>query len=148
MTAPVARLCYGRAIYQRALPMTAIYLYVNAALYALFAVWITLSPAKTAANQGYALIANGGRSEYLVVYGGLQVGLALFFAWTAQSQGLQRAGLVFALLLYAPIVVYRMITVARFWPVASTTLAVAALEILLLVWAVVLVLRTRAIFMS
>jgi hypothetical protein len=125
--------------------MAAIYLYCNAALYLLFAVWITLSPWQTAPNIGYTGLSSGGRSEYLVVYGGLQVGLALFFAWTAHSSGLHRAGLVFALLLYAPIVLYRSITVARFWPVASTTLAVAALEIVLLVAAATLVLKTRAI---
>jgi hypothetical protein len=128
--------------------MSAVYLYLNAAIYALFAVWTTLSPEQTAFIQGYEVLANSGRSEYLVVYGGMELGFAAFFVWTALAPGLQRAGLVFALFLYVPIVAYRMVTVAHYWPVSGTTLVVAGLEIILLLWAVILVLRTRAIFMS
>jgi hypothetical protein len=128
--------------------MVALYLYVNAALYLLFAAWTTLSPWVTATNIGYTSLSSGGRTEYLVVYGGMEIGFAAFFAWTAASAGLQRAGLVFALFLYVPIVLYRSVALWRFWPVPATTLATAGLEIVLLVWAVVLVVRTRAIFMS
>ena len=120
--------------------MTAIYLWLNAALYLVFAAWCTLLPSRTAAGVGYAELTRGGVSEYLVVYGGLQLGLALFFAWCARS-GLESTGLVFALALYAPIVIYRAATVAKQWPVGSTTLAVAALELLLLAAAIALWLR-------
>jgi hypothetical protein len=111
--------------------VTSIYLLLNAAVYLVFAVWCTILPARTAAGVGYVELTRGGSSEYLVVYGGLQLGLALFFAWCAR-RGLDRTGLIFALALYAPIVAYRLATVSRNWPVGSTTLVVATLEALLL----------------
>lgn len=116
--------------------MAAVYLYFNAALYAVFAAWCTLAPHRTAAALGLATATAGGRSEYLVVYGGLQLGLALFFLYCARLE--PRLGLVFALALYAPLVVYRLVTLARFWPVGAVTLAVAVLEAALLVAAAAL----------
>lgn len=120
--------------------MIAIYLWLNAALYIVFAAWCTLLPQRTAAGVGFTELTRGGASEYLVVYGGLQLGLGLFFAWCARS-GLERTGLVFALALYGPIVLWRAVTVARNWPVGTTTLTVAALEVILLASAILLWLR-------
>jgi hypothetical protein len=119
----------------------AAYLYFNAFLYLLFAVWVTLSPWRTATNIGFESLSASGKSEYLVVYGGMELGFAVFFALTALSEEYRRLGLIFALCLYAPIVLYRMVTVPLFWPVSSTTLVVAALEIVLLVWGIVLLAR-------
>lgn len=112
--------------------MTALYLYVNAALYLLFAAWCTFSPWKTSLTIGYQALSSSGRSEYLVVYGGLQLGLAAMFAYTAATPQLQRAGMLIALFFYVPIVAYRAITVLKFWPVRAPTLYVGALELLLL----------------
>lgn len=118
------------------------YLYFNAGLYALFALCCTLVPTRTAQGVGYESLSRSGVSEYLVVYGGLELGLGLFFFYCAHV-GAQRIGLVFALLLYAPIVVYRLATVARQWPVSGTTLLVGTLEVLLLLAAVALWSRQR-----
>jgi hypothetical protein len=117
--------------------MPAIYLWINAAFYLLFAVWQTLSPTSTAQSIGFVTLNNSGRSEYLVIYGGLQAGLAAFFAWTALQPALQRTGIVFALCLYVPIVLYRLVTIGRFWPVSRVTLIVASLEMALLIGAVI-----------
>ena len=116
----------------------ALYLYVNAALYLLFAAWCTFSPWKTSLNLGYQALSSSGRSEYLVIYGGLQLGLAALFAYTAMNPQLQRHGVLIALFFYVPIVAYRVFTVLRFWPVRSTTLYVGALELLLLVAGILL----------
>jgi hypothetical protein len=120
-----------------------IYLVVNAALYAIFALWCTLSPWRTATNIGFTSLSPSGRSEYLVVYGGMQLGFALIFAMLARGDvALQRLGIVASLCLYAPIVAYRVVAAVRFWPLEGTTLAVAALELGLLVAAAVLYVRT------
>jgi Domain of unknown function (DUF4345) len=119
----------------------AAYLYLNAFLYALFAVWVTISPWRTAAAVGFEKLSNSGKSEYLVVYGGMELGIAAFFAWTAWHAPYRKVGVVFALFFYAGIVLYRLATVPQFWPISSTTLILAALEITLLVWASVLLLR-------
>lgn len=43
----------------------------------------------------------------------------------------------------APIVLYRIVTVVKFWPVKSTTLVVGALEVSLLIAAVALYVLER-----
>jgi hypothetical protein len=113
--------------------VAALYLYANAALYVLFALWCTLAPQRTALSIGYTTLSAGGRSEYLVVYGGLQAGLAVMFWLLAQDPARHRLGIVLSIAVYAPIVLYRCVTLARFWPVPSLTVATAALEALLLV---------------
>lgn len=118
--------------------MTAAYLWLNTALYIIFAIWMTLSPWRTATAMGFEQLAPSGRSEYLVIYGGLQFGLAAFFGIAAASTSMHRTGVLFAVCLYAPIVLYRVITVWRFWPVKGLTLTVALLEIGLLLGALVL----------
>ena len=118
--------------------MAAIYLYVNAGLYLLFAVWCTVAAPTTAVNLGYKTLSAGGRSEYLVIYGGLQVGLALIFFLLARNPAYLRLGITLSVALYAPIVLYRAVTVAMNWPVAGLTLATGALELVLLIAALIL----------
>lgn len=113
-----------------------IYLYFNAVLYVLFAAWCTFSPTSTSNNIGFLSLSSGGRSEYLVVYGGLQLGLAIAFWLLARDHAFWKIGMLLSIALYAPIVLYRIVTVARFWPVPSLTLGTGALEIALLIGAV------------
>jgi hypothetical protein len=114
--------------------MQAFYLYANAALYLLFAVWCTVKSSGTADSLGYRTLSAGGRSEYLVIYGGLQLGLALIFWQCAMRPSWRQAGVLATVLLYAPIVLYRLITIARFWPVGGLTVATGVLECTLLAW--------------
>jgi hypothetical protein len=113
----------------------AIYLYFNALLYVVFALWCTLAPDSTATNIGFTRLTSGGRSEYLVVYGGLQAALALIFFILARAPDRHRLGILISVVLYAPLVAYRVTTVLRFWPVSVVTLATGALEVVLLVLA-------------
>ncbi|HET9034348.1 MAG TPA: DUF4345 domain-containing protein [Dokdonella sp.] len=122
--------------------MTAIYLWVNAVLYALLALWCTLMPAQTSQSIGFVEMSSSGQSEYAVIYGGMQFGFAFLFAWTAIS-GNHRFGLVFSLALYIPILLFRIISVAHYWPVSTTTLATGALEIVLTTCALLLWSRQR-----
>ena len=124
--------------------MSAIYLYVNAALYLLFAVWCTVGMSRTAPAMGFTALANGGRSEYLAIYGGLQVGLAIAFWLLARNSSWHGPGILFAIALYAPIVLFRLVSLARFWPVGPVTLGTAVLEVVLLVVALWLHFSGRA----
>ena len=118
------------------------YLYLNALLYGLLAVWCTLLPETTSSAVGYQVLSKSGQSESLVIYGGLQLGMAVlfaYFAWTRQP----RNGLVVALGFYVPIVLYRGFTLAQLWPLEPTTLLLAGLESALLIAAAVLWRRLR-----
>lgn len=125
--------------------MTGIYLYLNAAIYLLFSIWCSVASSSTAQSLGFIQLTRSGAAEYLTVYGGLQLGLAIIFGWTAWS-GELRFGLIVALALYTPIVLWRIVGVSMNWPVANSTLYVAALELAMLVAAMLLWmngLRTR-----
>ena len=123
--------------------MATAYLYLNAVVYLLFAVWCTFAPARTATAVGYATLTRSGQTEYLTIYGGLQLGLAVLFAWFAWTQQM-RTGLVLAMALYVPIVLYRSVGLVRWWPVETTTLLLAATEWLMLVAALWLWWQGRA----
>ncbi len=115
--------------------MTSIYLYINAALYLVFAAWCTLSLVTTSRNLGYETLTANGRSEYLVIYGGLQLGLAITFWMLASNSSLHRFGLLFSPAVYGPIVLYRWITIVMF-KAGGMTSGIACLETVLLLAAV------------
>lgn len=117
--------------------MIEFYLWINAVIYLLFALWCTMKKKQTSLASGYLSISNSGWSEYLVIYGGLQFGLGLFFAYLALNTTLYYTGLIFALLLYVPIVIYRVFTIYQFRPVKRTTLIIAGIEIVLLLGAAI-----------
>jgi hypothetical protein len=63
--------------------MTARYLWVNAAIYAIFAALCTVRAGATSRSIGFVSLNNGGMAEYVTVYGGMELGLGLIFAWLA-----------------------------------------------------------------
>lgn len=111
--------------------MIAAYLYLNAVLYFILAVWCVVLPEKTATALGFQLLNGSGKSEYFVIYGGLQLGLALFFAYCAYLPENQAMGLKFSLFLYVPIFTCRLISFLRFQEIGFTTIATAGLEAVL-----------------
>lgn len=120
--------------------MAVAYLIVNAVLYATFAAVSALVPDRIAASLGFTLDAQG-RVEFLTVYGGLELGLALFYGWAAVSGPTQqRVALTFSLFLYAGLVLFRLAGILLYGMPGTTMLAVAGLELALLAVALVLIL--------
>jgi hypothetical protein len=115
------------------------YLGLNALLYAVLAAWCSLRPEQTARSLGYVELNNAGRAEYLAIYGGLQLGLAAVFGALALSPGLRVLGAQFAVALYAPIVIQRLVAMLRLRPASAVTRSIASLEVLLLLGALLLV---------
>jgi hypothetical protein len=118
--------------------MAKAYFYVSAAIYILLAGWCTFQHEQTAAASGYLSLNASGHSEYLVVYGGLQLGIGIFYAYLATRPEYFSVGIIFSVLMYVPIVIYRAISVVSHWPVSSITLGTAGLEWFLLIWALLL----------
>lgn len=122
--------------------MLAAYLLLNAVLYAVFAAASTIVPARIAAALGFTLDTQG-RIEFLTVYGGLELGLAAFYAWAVYAGvPAQRVALMFSLFVYAALVLYRGAGFAVYGAPGTTLMGVAGLELLMLIGAVTLVLRS------
>ncbi len=112
--------------------MISVYLWINAALYALFSVLCFIRIDSTSQSLGYTALSPAGHSEYTVVYGGLQLGLAAFFAYTAYPlNNATKAGLVLALALYVPIVISRWTTVMYYGVRSPVTIGTGVLETVL-----------------
>lgn len=114
--------------------MMMIYLWVDAVLYSVFGVRCTLTLKASCMGIGYERINSGSTSEYQTVYGWLQLGLALFMGWCAYSPSMQKTLILLALMLYAPIVIFRWLSIATVWPVSASTLSLGTLESGWLVW--------------
>jgi hypothetical protein len=67
------------------------------------------------------------------MYGGMELGPTLMFAWMAWRQVLNRSGWAIVLLIYASIVAFRLIGWIRRWPAQRVRFATRLLEIALLV---------------
>ena len=83
--------------------------------------------------MGFTLQPGSGQSEYLVVYGGLQIGLGLMFLWPLLDAGVQRYALVSCLLIHGSLVAFRTIGFLTITGIQTTTYALAAVE-----WAIFL----------
>ncbi|NNE42713.1 MAG: DUF4345 family protein [Gemmatimonadetes bacterium] len=114
------------------------FLAVNAVMYTVFALWCTLQPRQTAEFLGLSLPGPPALSEFTAVYGGLEAGMAAFFALGLLKPSLRKAVLVFALCLYAGLFVFRTTVVVRYGAEVGNTLGAYGLELVFLVWAVIL----------
>lgn len=113
--------------------MARILLSIVGLAYLALAAWCIAKPATTAASVGFDLRPGGGQSEYLAVYGGLQIGLGLMFLWPWLRPEDTTLVLGACLLVHASIVVCRAIGFVLFSGIETTTYALAVVE-----WAIVL----------
>jgi hypothetical protein len=119
------------------------YLWFNALLYIGLAIWCTVAPDATAQAVGFTALTPSGQTEFLAVYGGMEFGIGLLFAYFAVS-GQPRNGLVLGVAFYGPIVLWRAFAISRYGPLESTTIGLAAAEWVLLLLGVALFLRQRS----
>lgn len=123
--------------------MAQAYLFTNGILYLLLAVLCTVKHASTSRGTGFLQLNESGHSEYLVIYGGLQLGLGCAYLLVGRDPAYFRLGIQASLLLYAPIVIYRLTTLAIYRPTSAVTFGTAGLELLLLIWAAAIWPRVR-----
>ena len=104
------------------------FLIVNGVLYIGLALWCTLLPMKTSQAIGYGLPNNSAKSEYLVVYGGLELAMGAFFLLAAFKTSMTEAGLWFALLTYGCLMLYRWGTIFTLSDLSSFIYTMVAVE--------------------
>jgi hypothetical protein len=123
--------------------MDKIYLLFNAALYVFFALLCTLRYGGTTRAQGFLELDNNGRCEYLAVYGGMEMGFAVFYVLCAMKAEWRGAGILFSLCMYAGIVAWRLTSFAFLTGISTMTKSIAGLEVVLLIFAAVLFFQAR-----
>jgi hypothetical protein len=91
-----------------------IFLAVVGLLYAGLAVYCAVAPNKAADTVVFDVKGGSGRSEFLTVYGGLEMGMAVFFLLGAWRPEYARAGVVACLAIHACLVLFRAASFAMF----------------------------------
>jgi Domain of unknown function (DUF4345) len=89
-----------------------LYLIINALLYLVFGAWCALAPEWTSAAVGLGLLGAQGFTEFIAVYGGLEVGVGVFFLICAFQSKWARAGVLFGVCFYLGIVLFRTLAIA------------------------------------
>jgi Domain of unknown function (DUF4345) len=116
-----------------------LFLWINGILYLIFSLWCFLIPTKVAGFVGLGLLNVSGKSEFLAVYAGLEMGMALFFLFCANDPALTYAGILFGTFMYVGINIFRGYSIARFGMVAANTRILMLLEIAFAVWGLTLI---------
>ncbi len=101
--------------------VTKIYLTVVGLLYAYLAIWCSVSPEETSQKVGFQRIEDTGRSEFLTVYGGLEMGLALAFLLPWVNSQYATAILWCCTLVHGCLVLFRGISLWLYPKVAPLT---------------------------
>jgi hypothetical protein len=108
--------------------MAKILLIFNGVLYIALAAWCTILPMKTSSAIGFGLPNNSAKSEYLVVYGGLELAMGAFFLLCAFKANMLEAGLWFSLLTYGCLMVYRWSTIFALKDLSTFIYTMVAVE--------------------
>ncbi len=102
-------------------------------LYLALALWCAADPQTTSNKIGFELHPGSGQSEFVTVYGGLEVGMFLVFIMPLFWAQSQRFALMACLLIHASLVLFRTHSYFRFADIDAFThrLAVGEWVILL-----------------
>ncbi|WP_145219328.1 hypothetical protein [Gimesia alba] len=105
--------------------MIRLFLAVVGSLYLLLALWCSFAPATTSLTVGFALKPGSGQSEFLVVYGGLELALGIVFLWPLYQREVVRYALVVCIIMHGCLVLFRTIGFFLFEGIESTTYSLA-----------------------
>ena len=122
-----------------------IFLAVVGSVYLALAIWCSVAPERTAKAVGFELTGGSGRSEFLVVYGGLELALGIAFLIPLIRKKMDpRPALQLCTLVHGCLVAFRSLSFALFDDIGSTTYSLAASEWLLFLASVFLLTRKEA----
>jgi hypothetical protein len=115
--------------------ITRIFLTCVGLMYVLLALWCTLSPATTSNKVGFERLGGSGRSEFLVIYGGLELGLALVFLMPWYNRSFTEASIWACVLVHGCLVIFRTISYFLYSDISAMTHRLAIGEWVLFVGA-------------
>lgn len=121
--------------------MARIFLAIVGAAYILLAAWCSFMPDKTSRAVGLTLQPGSGQSEFLTVYGGLELALGIAFLWPLYRPAEVAFPLFLCLLIHGCLVAFRTTGFVFYTGIPTTTYFFAALEWIIFIGAAVLFLR-------
>lgn len=125
--------------------MTKVFLAIVGATYLLLAIWCAVLPAKTSQAIGFDVTPGSGQSEYLVIYGGLQLALGLVFIWPLFKNDAITSSLSVCVLVHGCIVLFRTISFFRYSEIGSMTNILAVMEWVIFLTAAYLLWQMRRV---
>jgi hypothetical protein len=108
--------------------MTRIFLALVGILYVLLALWCAIAPENTSQSVGFTLQPGSGQSEFLTVYGGLELGLGIMFLLPFYTQESLRFSLLTCVIVHGSLVLFRTVGFFLFNGFESTTFYLAGGE--------------------
>lgn len=114
--------------------MTRYILAAIGAMYLVLSAWCAVQPQKTANTVGFNLQPGAGQSEYLTIYGGMQLALGLLFLLPLLKPEYEKSSLLLCLVFHASLVAFRTAGFVMYSGIPRTTWIFAAVE-----WAILLV---------
>lgn len=123
--------------------MARVFLAIVGAAYLVLAAWCAILPDTTSASVGFALQPGAGQSEFLTVYGGLQVAIGLAFLWPIYRPSDISLPLLLCLLIHGCLVAFRTLSFGLYSGVPATTMVLAATEWIIFIGAAILWSRSR-----
>ncbi|WP_417388824.1 DUF4345 family protein [Gimesia sp.] len=101
--------------------MARFFLAIVGLVYLLLALWCSVDPASTSRSVGFTLQPGSGQSEFLVIYGGLELALGIIFLWPLWQREVTRYALVACVIIHGCLVLFRSIGFFVFTGIGSTT---------------------------
>lgn len=114
-----------------------------AALYVSLAAWCSLQPAHTSKSVGFSLQGGSGQSEFLVIYGGLELAMALVFLLPWLRPNFLESSLWACVIIHGCLVLFRSVSFALFREIQPMTYQLAAGEWVIFLLAAALLWGTK-----
>lgn len=108
--------------------MTRIFLAVIGLVYVGLSIWCAFMPERTSKAVGFTLDRGAGQSEFLTVYGGLEMALGLLFLWPLFKPDQVAFPLLACLVVHLCLVSFRSAGFVLFSGIPTTTYYLAATE--------------------
>ena len=126
--------------------MARVFLTIVGAAYIFLAAWCSLMPEKTSMAVGFTLLPGSGQSEFLTVYGGLELALGIAFLWPLYRPAELTLPLFLCLLIHGCLVAFRTIGFVLYSGIENSTYGLAATEWVIFLAAAILCWRRRQAF--
>lgn len=97
-------------------------------MYVVLALWCSFAPAATSQSVGFTIQSGSGQSEFLVVYGGLELALGIVFLWPLYQREVTRYSLIVCMIVHGCLVLFRSAGFFLFEGIESTTYSLAVGE--------------------